>query len=556
MGLIMHLLFATALATSGFDPGGPAATFDAANQPELLGNHTGTKVLWERIDRFDDVSDAGLFPQHQFNSVSRWADSEFTPHIATLFADSEPGSESFLLHAAIGTANATGVPILLVHGAGDNASRAWSVLRDELIALDRPVYAITFAHPHGDVFSQAEVLADAIAVITARTGEQAVDLVAHSKGGMAVATYTSHTPTAVWGSTPTAQAYEDRGTPYRNDVRRVVYVGSPLGGLDTSYRWTGGNFIGLDADLAISPTSWSTYYPYGSSYWWLGQDLEEQDFLSTDGDLFPGQRQLLQRQPAPLPGTLPWLGGYALQQDWYTTYEGGFGLYSWSDGIDDAIADGGFFMDHLAAQGMDPRIDVFVLAGGNPMMPNGDEAFRQLWDGIASASAWDLLLTSADTFVTSMTWDDGETQGLAEGYLVLGEISGPSDGLLFVDSALATSTLDARGVSIVETRVADVSHTELLIASDGMGAVMMALAGDAAENRWMISRGQRYLDEDTTGWIAAKLSDAGGSSQGRGSTAPAVPAPSVNSTAHDMGCVTSGADSTLGSFGALISRRR
>ena len=429
----MHLLFAAALATPGFDPGAPAATFDAANLPELLGNHNGDKVLWERIDRFEDASDPDLFPQHAFNSVSRWSDSEFTPHIATLFGDSEPGSEAFLLHAAVGTSAATGTPILLVHGAGDNASRAWSVLRDELVALGRPVYAITFAHPHGDVFGQAEVVADAIAVITARTGAQAVDLVAHSKGGMAVAAYTSHTASAEWGDTPTANAYEQSGTPYRLDVRRVVYVGSPLGGIDTSFRWSAGNFLGLDADLAISPTAWSTYYPYGSTYWWYAEDLEEQDFLSTDGDLFPGQRQLLRRQPAPLPGSLPWIGGFAIQQDWYTTYEGGFGLVSWSEGIDDAIADGGYFMDHLAAQGMDPRIDVYVLAGGNPLMPNGDETFRQLWDGVASASSWDLLLTSVDTFVSSLTWDDTEAQGLAEGYLVMGEITGPSDGILFVD---------------------------------------------------------------------------------------------------------------------------
>ena len=60
---------------------------------------------------------------------------------------------------------ATGTPILFVPGAGDNASRGFITMATHMDELNRPVYALTFAHPHGDVFMQAELVANAIARI-------------------------------------------------------------------------------------------------------------------------------------------------------------------------------------------------------------------------------------------------------------------------------------------------------------------------------------------------------------------------------------------------------
>ncbi|MCA9573714.1 MAG: hypothetical protein KC656_38040, partial [Myxococcales bacterium] len=171
--------------------------------------------------------------------------------------------------------------------------RPWFTLRRELEDLGRPVYAITFAHPHGDIFMQAENVADAIAVIKARTGASKVDLVAHSKGGPAVLAYASNHAGAAWG----VDAYDSVGTRYRGDVRRIVLAGVPLDGIDTAFRWPGSNYFGLVEDLAVAPVSWSSYYPMGSGTWWVQQDLEAQDFLPEGGDPFPGQRQLIKRQP-------------------------------------------------------------------------------------------------------------------------------------------------------------------------------------------------------------------------------------------------------------------
>jgi triacylglycerol lipase len=496
---MITLLSTVAFATPGFDPTAPDAVFTGVETQ----THATGEQLWSRVDRWSDP-DRELFTQEEFNEIFRWKDSEFTPHMETLFGSPTPHSSSFLLHYGLREASSAGTPVLLVHGAGDNASRPWFTLRRELEDLGRPVYAITFAHPHGDIFQQAENIADAIAVIKARTGAEQVDLIAHSKGGLAVSAYTSHHADADWGG----HTYEDVGTAYQGDVRRMVLVGTPLGGIDTAYRWSASNFFGLDADLAVAPVSWDAYYPYGAAMWWSYEDLSSQDFLPDGADVFPGQRQMLRRQEHALPGGQPWLGGYALQTDWWTTYEGGTGFFSSSSGIDAGIEAGGYFMDHLAANGVDPDVELFLLAGTNPMMPNGEATFKEIWDGLASASQWGMLLSSISTFVGPVTSTDAELAGLATGDLVLGEVSGPSDGVLFLTSALASDTVTGRGAQVVATRTVDVSHTELLLASDDMGFFMHALAGDDPAKSWMKARGDRYVAENTTAWVAQVLADA------------------------------------------------
>ncbi|MCA9490994.1 MAG: hypothetical protein KC621_13790 [Myxococcales bacterium] len=549
----MIALLSCALATSGFDPATPDAVFTGA---EVM-SHDGQRQLWSRIDRYDDP-DRTLFQQEDYSELFRWKDTEFTPHMLTLFDDAEPSSSTFLLHYGVNEATASGTPVLFVHGAGDNASRSTFQLRLEFEAAGRPFYAITFPHAHGDVFRQAEAVANAIAVIRERTGAPQVDLIAHSKGGPAIATYASNTPDADWNNA----AYEAVGTNYRGDVRKMLFVASPLDGIDTAFRWPASNYLGFMPEFAAAPVSWKYHYPMGSVNWWVSNDLTYQDFMPGGGDPFPGQRQLLKRQDHPLPGTMPWLGGYSLQQDWYTTYEGGFGLTSYSDGIDDAIEAGGSFIDTLAAQGVDPNVQIYVLAGNNPMMPSGDPAFEDIWDGLASPSMWQLLMDSIDTWVTEMDATPAEVEGLSNGKLILGEVSGASDGLLFVDSALAVQNLTARGATVVQTRVAALSHTELMIASDTMGAIMHSLGdADPEEGAWMHARADRYIAEDTTAWMLEMLADPppdDSNPNARGGVGGVGPA-SVDGGWSAMGCSTTGRP--VAAFGllpllALAIRRR
>lgn len=512
--MLALLLVSVALGTVGFDPAAPEARFTG----EETHTQDGATPLWSAIERHRDP-DGALFAQEDFSWALAWPEqADWAPWIATCFGTAQPDSGSFLLHLGQGEASASGTPILLVPGAGDNASRAFVTLAEQLDATGRPVYALTFAHPHGDLFMQAEVVADAIARIRHRTGAERVDLVGHSKGGIAAAMYSSNHDDAHWGDPD----YSAQGTRYRGDVRRLVLVATPLGGLDTPYRWPVMNLGSLEAEAAVAPSSWSVHYPMGTGVPAVHDDLKRQDLLPDEGDLFPGQRQLLAPQDHPLPGSMAWLGPYALQPDWWTSYHGGWGYLSWSEGLDATVAasagsDGRALLEQIEDAGVDPAVELFLLAGDNPLAVTGWEAwwatwFDQVWLdlGTVSSELWAAIAASAmgeGLLPGGLT--ESDLQGLAAGKLVLGEISGPSDGLLFTDSALRSDTLTGRGAALVQQHTADLGHLDLLYASPVTGQLMVDGARVApVESGWMLSLGERYAAEDSVGWIEAALADA------------------------------------------------
>lgn len=510
--MTMLLLSAVAAwATTGFDPSAPAARFEG----EEIYTQDGATLLWSAIERLEDP-DRTLLIQEDYTAGIAWPDeTAFAPWIATCFGTSEPGSWSALLHMARAEGVASGTPILLVPGAGDNASRGFITMASRLNNnTGRPVYALTFAHPHGDVFRHAELIADAIARIRYRTGAEQVDLVAHSKGGIAAAVYLSNHKDADWSRAD----YADVGTVYQGDVRKAVFVATPLGGIDTAYRWTQGNLAALSDD-AVSPNSWSAYYPAGIAAYWNVVDLGGLDFLPADGDPFPGHRQLLARwdDVYPLPGEQPELGYYAMQTDWYTTYYGGVGFYSESAGIDVAIAQGDDVLGSLAENGVDPDIRLYILAGDSPLMPNGLEDY--LAASVEDSTWIDLVIASVEVwgaFISELVsggvlggdLTDEEIRALAQGKLLLGEISGESDGLVFVDSATQSSTLTARGAVVVETEIVNLSHLDLLYASEVTASLLIAAGeADPVSDGWMVAVGERYREADSLGWVEAALAE-------------------------------------------------
>lgn len=503
----MMLFISLALATSGFDSAQPEASFTGSEVEDL----EGSIRLWSAIERFSDP-DRTLFNAGEYNSVTMWPDSaSWSPHIAECFGSNTPHTSSFLLHVGPSASVAGGTPILFVPGAGDNASRGFITMAWHEDLLGRPVYALTFAHAHGDVFQQAEQIADAIARIKARTGAAQVDVVAHSKGGIAAAVYASNHEGAQWDN----DAYASVGTVYRDDVRRLILIATPLGGIDTAFRWPMGNYSSLDADSAFSPSSWAKFYPYGTAVSWDFDVLGEQDFLPAAGDLFPGHRQLYQRQSYALPGSNSGLGAYALQPDWYTTYEGGVGFLSASDGIDTVIAAGGHLLDRLAENGVDPATEIYLLAGNNPLMPNGAEdwaasTFGEAWVelGQATADQWgDIIASMVGDGLMAEGLTEEEVQGVVAGDLVLGEISGESDGLVFVTSALYADALNARGATIKATHVANLSHLDLLYASPITGELLVEAGAADDDDAWMIAFGNRYTEADTIGVVEGWLAD-------------------------------------------------
>ncbi len=506
---MIALLAVTAFATPGFDATAPAARYEDSHTYTL----DGTIKIWSAIERLEDP-DRTLFAVEDFNQTYEWKGNDFyAPHIQDSFGGSRPGSWASLLHMGPAEPVAEGTPILFVHGAGDNASRGFVTMATRMDRAWRPVYALTFAHPHGDVFMHAEQIANAIARIKERTGASQVDIVSHSKGGIATAVYLANEPGVDWNNA----AYQSVGTTYRDDVRRAVFVATPLDGIDTGYRWPSGNYASLDADTALSPASWDTYYPSGTAFPLINDDLSGQDFRP-DGpsDPFPGHRQLLRRQTLhDLPGNSPSLGAYALQQDWYTTYEGGFGFYSHSAGIDAAIADGGHLLDKLEAQGIDPDVEIYVLAGDNALMASAgwdyltgtyDQAFIDMAE--ASSQDWgELMAGVVSEGLADFDLTQAEAAGIVSGDLMLGEISGPSDGVVFVSSAVHTDTLTARGAQVKEVKIVDLSHIDLLYASPITGQSLVDLSDDAPENAYMAPWGERYIQADTLGWVEGVLAD-------------------------------------------------
>ncbi|MEQ8200669.1 MAG: hypothetical protein ABRQ24_04520 [Syntrophomonadaceae bacterium] len=314
-------------------------------------------------------------------------------NIVKAFGSARPTPDQYLLHLAPGwQLNHNPVPVILIPGAGMDAvsfvnlyNLGYQGMQQQLVNLGYRVFAITFAHTHGDNFYQAEALAHAIEQVKAMCKTEQVDLVAHSKGGIAARIY---------------MAGLSLHTPYRGDVRRCVMLGTPNLGTDFTFR---NPSISLPIYLAGSNgvIAWDRINYLGAP---INTALQA---IYRDG-AFPGQCQMLYK----------WSDQYALdmtQADWWTTYYGGQGFISHSRGIDTAIADGGDLITRLEKAGGGPGVELCVLAGNNHMFGP-----------------------------------------------VPGDISAPSDGLVFVDSVFNTDAMVAGGARLKAKTTMGVNHLELL----------------------------------------------------------------------------------------------
>ncbi|MFI9784276.1 esterase/lipase family protein [Kitasatospora sp. NPDC051984] len=335
---------------------------------------------WAQVERYLDGTSG--FTQEQYPSDGR-GDQDGT-RVTYFGGVKRPFSGRFLLYSAQGWNTAAGTPVLLVHGANDNADRAWANpgetgncgasscpstgMAQALAASGHRVFAIGFAHKQGDNLMQAQAVGDAIAVIKARTGAAQVDVVAWSKGEVAARSYVSSVKPS-WGRA------------YAGDVRKLVTLGGPNGGLDYTYAhgwafslatWPA---CGGTAN-APSPHLYMTCYGTYTSQPCLG-------VLPTGGyDCFPGQRQLLARWDGPY-------GVDSTMQDWWTTYYGGQGFYTSGQGIQAAI-DAGSLIKPLQQAGVPLGIPTYLLAGGSADIPGILNEGRGPSDGLVfTASALD-----------------------------------------------------------------------------------------------------------------------------------------------------------------------
>ena len=370
---------------------------------------------WERVELLED--DDPHFVTENFHVKSR----QNHRIIQKAFNTSKPHSRNFLLHFAPNWNKARNkTPILLVHGAGDNACRGfchpWSLDLPEDGKIDKPgvmqflvkkgfsVFAITFSHPHGCNFLQAQQLANAISRIKEVTGSEKVDVVCHSKGAMSVRIYASDLA---------ASNHQFKWiTPFRKDIRKIIFVASPLKGIDTAFRYYAYNFTVKQQGMAA---------PLGpESMLWQGMFVDNYHH----NKLFPGQFQMLHNW---VKDGVPF-SDQSMTADMNVTrsalYNGGVSTLLVSDGIDRAIQEGGDVIRLLNERGVDPSVTCHILAGTKQEI----DKVKFLWFEIP-----------------------------------IGEFAASSDGVLFLKSATYTKGLSARGAKIGSVKTLDTHHVGLTV---------------------------------------------------------------------------------------------
>lgn len=320
---------------------------------------SGINNGWVRVERWSDQ--ASFFIQEDFPPDGRLDQSG---QRETFFGSPRPHSSRFLLYYAPGwDLNPRSIPILLVHGAFGHADWPWANPSDSPLGCGADscpstglmqylsqrgyrVFAVSFSHPAGDNFFWSEHIADAIRVIRQRIGASQIDLVAWSKGVIAARMYVSGVRRG-WG------------TPYRGDVRRLILITGPNGGWDWVFRhgtypsaWIypecGGQWLGGSAHTILN--CWGFYYSHP----------ELSIYSTSAGDFFPGLRQFVWTWDDVYP--LPWW-----EPDYWTTYYGGWGWYSYSRGIAEAKRDS--LIPALRANPTPAAVAVYLLCGNQADIP-------------------------------------------------------------------------------------------------------------------------------------------------------------------------------------------
>lgn len=339
---------------------------------------TTPSLYWDKIETYRNTKSP--FVQEKYLNKSRHENEE----IVSAFGDKFPKTSDFLLHYAKNWNTNTGKVVILIHGASDNATRAWILpeslqgnmsvrgLVDDLVSSNFRVFAITFPHKHGNLFYEAQHLASAIKIVKNVTGTEKVVLIGHSAGGVVARLYlTDFRLSGNWDK-------------YGNDVETLITLASPHGGQDYIFRHTEMNYFYMqDEMLANAPTSWDKILYYG--VW-----IDTYKFSIYD-QYFPMQQQLLANLTGihPIKMTSP---------DYYTTLYGGQGFVSHSLGINEAIQRGGNFINNLKKYPLPPDVNVILIAGTKQELPN-------IPDNVI-------------------------------------EKDGPSDGLIFISSALDTQGMN------------------------------------------------------------------------------------------------------------------
>ncbi|BCJ28567.1 esterase/lipase family protein [Actinocatenispora sera] len=366
--------------------------------------YTSVANGWDTVERYLDTTPG--FTQEDYPPDGR---GDQDGQRVTFFGGvKQPFSGRFLLYAAPGaTTNPEPVPVLLVHGANDNPDRAWANPGESggfgCGALSCPGTGMMqyLSNAGYRVFAIGFAHKEGDNLMQA---QQVGDAIAVIKAKLGVSTV----DLVGWSKGEmSARMYVSSvgpswGRPYAGDVRKLITLGGPNAGYDYPFAhgWAHDLSIWPECGGSINSPAPHTYMTcYG-----LYAYHPEFSFVPTGGyDCYPGQRQMLARFDQTY-------GIDQTQQDWYTTYYGGQGFYTKGPGIQAAI-DAGSLIARIQQAGVPASVSTYLLAGGSPSVVG-----------------------------------------------IFNEDRGPSDGVVFESSALATAGIP----TVVGTAlVAGANHLEL-----------------------------------------------------------------------------------------------
>jgi hypothetical protein len=337
-------------------------TLAAQTALTLEGTFTTKSASWARVERWHDAAmDPG---QEAYVPDGR---GDVTGELLDFFGgESRPASSRFLLYYGVGWDKEDDhPPVLLVQGANDTVERGWvdpgalggfgcgsilcphTGLAQKLMSTGRRVFAIGYPHRQGDNFYWAQGIHDAITVIQKATGAKKVDVVGWSKGAFAARMYASSVR-ASWGSD------------YQGGIRRLVLLGNPGDGFDYAFRH------GIAHDFSVFPECGAEVNapaPHSAVLCWgLWRHHPELDIYGeVNADYYAGQRQMVARLDDQYPLSV-------LDVDWFTTYEGGLGLFSAGQGIDRAVNEDSLVAT-LQSTPVPASVSTYLLCGGAPTIP-------------------------------------------------------------------------------------------------------------------------------------------------------------------------------------------
>jgi hypothetical protein len=409
---VLVLALLTAIATML-----PASPPQAQADPAYLTKEaTFTSVAngWATVERYRDTT-AG-FHDEQYPPDGR---GDQDGQRLTFFGGvRRPSSSRFLLYSAPGwNTGAKTTPVLLVHGANDNPDRAWANPNESggfgcgsasCPSTGLMQYLAGRGHrvfAIGFAHKQGDNYMQA---------QQVGDAIALIKARLGV----TRVDVVGWSKgMMSARMYVSSvrpswGRAYAGDVRRLLLLGGPNGGYDYPFAhgWAHDFSIWPECGGTVNAPSPHTHMTCYGLYLYH----PELSITPTGGyDAFPGQRQMLAR----------WDGVYGVNtsaQDWYTTYYGGQGFYTAGPGIQAAI-NAGSLIAPIRAAGTPSGVSVYLLAGGSATIVG-------IWN----------------------------------------ETRGPSDGVVFVSSALDTTGVTTVGATAL---ISSVNHLQLGWASAAMTQV-------------------------------------------------------------------------------------